>query len=1039
MSITDAAYPDSVILEFYNETQWVDISAYCVSDISGFHGFGSNTPEDRVATLGTLSFKLDNSKQFFSPMGGDVIKGLSTLDGFNKGAKIRIRVLYEDSDKVIWIGRINSINIDGGLFGNRRVKVIAEDWMDIPSRYPMKGSEILLDKKINEATNSILSRLSIQPESTNFDVGNNVFPAVFDNVKDRTKAVSEINKLSLSELGYVYLLKDGTLRVENSSARVGTRNLDSMVTPSSISGNLLLEDSDILLFEDGVDCLISEVEVPDLSAIMDGLDIESGKDIINTGYVRAYPTKTDTSLINVFSLGHPLYIAGKTTIRFTGYYTNPNGGDSINATNLQTPTITTDYLMNTLENGTGTNLSSDLIVTATYYGDLVDYTLTNNNIAGAWVTRLNARGYGIYKTSPIQSSAEDLSSINKYGESIVEIDQKYQTNLYDGDGYIKTVVEDFKSPRSRIKKVTYLANTNASYLMSFLTLDVGSLIHIYEDISQQYKYYYINSINFNITLGKVISVTYGLTETNSLLSEGLKQLKTRFSVPGRILDYGYIPSTSNLNKITISGWVYLYTIAGRLVWNLTNTDGFSFGIGGTNQLQWYQQHSSAVGVWTTPNNSLAINTLYHCVITRDTSTNSTESPKIYINGVLQPLTEVSTPVGAINSDMGLNLRVGNSTMIADIQDPRVYNRVLSQSEITTLYNSGTPDNLIVTDGLVFQGLCMYADDVTPAMESNSYKPEINSKMIDNIKRYVCEVKESRGWTKIYPGNSQGWLDVAWSPQLNLFAACGNSGTGRIMTSPDGITWTVRTTTGNPALYAITWSSQKNMFVAVGTGACMTSTDGVTWTSRTVDSAYDWRGVTYSPDLGLFAACAISGTSIGDRIMTSSDGIAWTKRSCPSGAFQDIAWGNGYFTAIRYTGSSTRAVFSMNGINWGNSTTPATLDVNDFHTVTYSPTLNRFVALGIDCCMYSSNAVTWYEVAMPVASFWRDVAWSSELGKFYVVADAGTYRLASSADGINWTEELAVVNNSWSGLVWSTELRIFVAVAYTGTSETVMLY
>jgi hypothetical protein len=39
----------------------------------------------------------------------------------------------------------------------------------------------------------------------------------------------------------------------------------------------------------------------------------------------------------------------------------------------------------------------------------------------------------------------------------------------------------------------------------------------------------------------------------------------------------------------------------------------------------------------------------------------------------------------------------------------MYNRILSAAEVTTLYNAGVPDVSRETDGLVFQGLSVYAD------------------------------------------------------------------------------------------------------------------------------------------------------------------------------------------------------------------------------------------------------------------------------------------------------------------------------------------
>jgi hypothetical protein len=42
-----------------------------------------------------------------------------------------------------------------------------------------------------------------------------------------------------------------------------------------------------------------------------------------------------------------------------------------------------------------------------------------------------------------------------------------------------------------------------------------------------------------------------------------------------------------------------------------------------------------------------------------------------------------------------------------------------------------------------------------------------------------------------------WRDVVWAPELGLFVAVAVSGTGnRVMTSPDGINWTTRSTNDN---------------------------------------------------------------------------------------------------------------------------------------------------------------------------------------------------------------------------------------------------
>jgi hypothetical protein len=63
--------------------------------------------------------------------------------------------------------------------------------------------------------------------------------------------------------------------------------------------------------------------------------------------------------------------------------------------------------------------------------------------------------------------------------------------------------------------------------------------------------------------------------------------------------------------------------------------------------------------------------------------------------------------------------------------------------------------------------------------------------------------------------------VCWSPEAGLFVAVANTGTGnRVMTSPDGITWTARTSAADNQWHSVTWSPEAGLFVAVaysGTG------------------------------------------------------------------------------------------------------------------------------------------------------------------------------------------------------------------------------
>lgn len=128
---------------------------------------------------------------------------------------------------------------------------------------------------------------------------------------------------------------------------------------------------------------------------------------------------------------------------------------------------------------------------------------------------------------------------------------------------------------------------------------------------------------------------------------------------------------------------------------------------------------------------------------------------------------------------------------------------------------------------------------------------------------------------------------------SIWVAGGYNGSDQtIMTSPDGITWTARSTPldvpgtiGSPRINAVDWNG--SMFVAVGADGersktIITSPDGITWTYRaspldsdfdnSIDN-YDGQAVAWSASLGLWMATTLYGV-----LATSPDGITWTQRT-----------------------------------------------------------------------------------------------------------------------------------------------------------------
>jgi hypothetical protein len=121
-------------------------------------------------------------------------------------------------------------------------------------------------------------------------------------------------------------------------------------------------------------------------------------------------------------------------------------------------------------------------------------------------------------------------------------------------------------------------------------------------------------------------------------------------------------------------------------------------------------------------------------------------------------------------------------------------------------------------------------------------------------------------------------NVLWSPRLGLFIArAAASLTQNVMTSPDGVTWTART---SPNMSTIVFAESNNRIVAAGTVSpfSMWSDDGITWTTTLSTLAAQCRGVSYSPEQAIWIMSTVLGV-----IYYSPDGKVWT----PTGLNADV--------------------------------------------------------------------------------------------------------------------------------------------------------
>jgi hypothetical protein len=170
---------------------------------------------------------------------------------------------------------------------------------------------------------------------------------------------------------------------------------------------------------------------------------------------------------------------------------------------------------------------------------------------------------------------------------------------------------------------------------------------------------------------------------------------------------------------------------------------------------------------------------------------------------------------------------------------------------------------------------------------------------DNVNAATAST-DALNWTD--QGSADGNL-VALAFGSGLYVGAGIG--GDIQTSPDGVSWTSRTSHVSGVLRSVIFAGGK--FVAVGDGGSVSSSaDGITWTAGSAGSS-NYRGVAFDGSV----YCAVGLSAAG---RTSTDGITWTNRAPHvTGDFSAIAAGAGVFVGVGVGGLA--AVGSLGGSAW----------------------------------------------------------------------------------------------------------------------------
>jgi len=229
-------------------------------------------------------------------------------------------------------------------------------------------------------------------------------------------------------------------------------------------------------------------------------------------------------------------------------------------------------------------------------------------------------------------------------------------------------------------------------------------------------------------------------------------------------------------------------------------------------------------------------------------------------------------------------------------------------------------------------------------------------------------------------DDKNWWDMIWVDSDAQFVAIANenpSSLDAVLTSPDGTTWTTRNASSAEIWLSLVHSTTTGRYVAVGTdnvsvGKIMYSPDAITWTAATFPAS---PGVLQSVARSSTTYSAVGSTGGSYNIATSSDGITWTSTNNASIDFTSVTWAStlSLFYASTTVGGNHRIATSADGFTW--ATISATNIEATAGQINWVPELEILTLSGTQT-KYSSDGSTFIDI--PNVTDGNAVAYSESL-------------------------------------------------------------
>lgn len=351
-----------------------------------------------------------------------------------------------------FLGTIDTIDPEPGENGSQRVHVTAYDGMrdilDVDIR------DIPLQVNVTES-DVIGTVLDAMPASAiafgrDLDTGLDQMPYVLDDVGRVSRAGTIIADLARSTYGLFFCKGDGTRRYVSRNTRATTAssyhftNMRDIRVPSSLSN------------------------------------------VYNDIWTTVHPRTVDAALVVLYAVtGTPPVVPGNSQIVISAPFRDPNDSTRlIGGTGIEQPSASTDYAANSSQDGSGTDLTSSVTVSASVAASRVTFTVRNTSntpvflVNGSGEAFLRVRGRGVY-----DNGSYDLNAPSGRANRPLRLDLPYQNDATVALQIAEFINGQYSNLAGQVDSLTIIANVSDAFTEQALAREPGDVVTATEQMT----------------------------------------------------------------------------------------------------------------------------------------------------------------------------------------------------------------------------------------------------------------------------------------------------------------------------------------------------------------------------------------------------------------------------------------------------------------------------------------------------------------------------------------------------------------------------